>query len=148
MLELSIGLGIFGGLLLFELLGYSPGGIVTPGYLALFIDQPLRILGTIIVALITYLIIHYLSKVIILFGKRRFALTILIGFTIGWLWSFLLAEYAVTSQELKVIGFIIPGLIANEMSKQGITETVSSVVIVTAFVKIATAAVGSALILV
>ena len=148
MLELSIGLGILGGLLLFEFLGYSPGGIVTPGYLALFIDQPLRIVGTIAIAVITYLIVQLLSRVTVLYGKRRFTLTILIGFTIGWLWSLFLVEFPVTSQELRVIGFIIPGLIANEMSRQGLPETVFSVVIVTTFVKISTAAVGAVLLVI
>ena len=145
MLELSIGLGILGGLLLFEFLGYSPGGFVTPGYLALFIDQPFRIVGTILISIITYVIILLLSRIMIIYGRRRFAITILISLVLGWLWSLLLSEFPLTSQELRVIGFIVPGLIANEMGRQGVAETVSSVIIVTAFVKVVTVTVGAAI---
>lgn len=46
----AIGIGIIIGFLFYEVVGLSPGGIVVPGYLALFIDQPGRIVLTIGIA--------------------------------------------------------------------------------------------------
>ncbi|HPF70070.1 MAG TPA: poly-gamma-glutamate biosynthesis protein PgsC/CapC, partial [Candidatus Krumholzibacteria bacterium] len=34
-----------------EILGLAAGGLVVPGYIALYLDQPLRVLSTILVAL-------------------------------------------------------------------------------------------------
>ena len=40
------------------------------------------------------------------------------------------------SLDLRVIGYIIPGLIANDMEKQGIIRTSLALIIVTALVKL------------
>jgi len=92
MIYQAIGIGIAIGFLFYEIVGLSPGGIVVPGYIALFIDQPLRILVTITIAIITYYIVSFLSNYLILYGKRRFLSLILISFLVKWLVeSFILA---------------------------------------------------------
>jgi len=134
--ELSIALGIFGGLLSYELLGISPGGIVTPGYLALFVDQPIRILGTLIVSFATYGAVRLLSIFMLLFGKRRFVVAMLVSFLLRWGWEMLIGQVLVNSPELRVVGFIVPGLIANDFERQGIVNTLCILTVVTAFVRL------------
>jgi gamma-polyglutamate biosynthesis protein CapC len=136
MLELSMALSIFGGWLSYEFLGFSPGGIVTPGYLALFIDQPLRLIGTLVVSGITYALVKLFSCWMVLYGRRRFAFTMLLSFMLGWLWDIFAGGVFFYGQEMRVIGFIVPGLIANDLEKQGLGGTLSALVVVLAFVRL------------
>jgi gamma-polyglutamate biosynthesis protein CapC len=137
MYELALALGMFGGLLSYELMGFSPGGIVTPGYLALFIDQPVRILGTLVVSAATYGVVRLLSGFTILYGRRRFVITMLVSFLLRWGWGILLVQVPVSAPELRVVGFIVPGLIANDLDRQGPLGTMSALAVVTTFVVLA-----------
>lgn len=136
MIEMSVVLGIFLGLLSYEFLGISPGGLVTPGYVALFLDQPMRIAGTFIVSICTFLLINWLSNYIVVFGRRRFVVTMLTSFLLRWLWETVLVNAPVTVPELWVIGYIVPGLIANDMERQGGMATLCSLIIVSTFVRL------------
>lgn len=134
--ELAMAIGIVGGLVSYEILGLLPGGIVTPGYLALFVDQPIRIAGTLIVSLLTYAGIKGLSCFVILFGRRRFALTMLMSFLLRWGWDVLVGEVLISVPELRVVGFIVPGLIAVDFERQGIFATLCTMTIVTTLVRL------------
>jgi hypothetical protein len=46
MIEISIGLGIILSLILSEALGVTAGGIIVPGYIALFLPEPVQVLST------------------------------------------------------------------------------------------------------
>jgi len=136
MIYQAIGIGIVVSFGFYEIVGLSPGGIVVPGYIALFLDQPIRILVTLLIALLTYLIISKLSNYIILYGRRRFLAMILIGFLLKWLIEEVIITIPVSGVELRSIGYIIPGLIANEIRRQGILPTIYSLVIVSIMVRL------------
>ena len=123
-------IGLILTLLFIAYTGFYPGGIIVPAYLVLFIDQPLRLLGTLIIAILAWGIYKLVSKRLILFGKRRFVLLILIGACLAFLLSYILPRFIPESVELKVIGWVIPGLLANQIEKQGLTITISSLAIV------------------
>lgn len=125
-------LGLLLSLLFITVTGYYPGGIIVPGYLVLYADQPLRISGTILAGLLAFLIYHLASRYLILFGKRRFVFLILISAVLSFSFSFLLPVIFPVSLELKMIGWVIPGLIANNFDRQGILVTFSSMAIVLA----------------
>ncbi|MFZ2330099.1 MAG: poly-gamma-glutamate biosynthesis protein PgsC [Atribacterota bacterium] len=132
----AIGIGIAIGFLFYELVGLSPGGIVTPGYIALFINQPWRIIITIAIAILTYYIVIFLSNYLILYGKRRFLSMILISFLVKWLAESFLFQLPVATIEIQSIGYIIPGLLANEMQRQGILPTLLATIIVAILVRL------------
>ena len=132
----AIGLGMAIGFLFYELVGLSPGGIVVPGYIALFLDQPLRIIITIVIAILTYYIVLFLSNYLILYGKRRFISMMLISFIVKWLIEGFFLQLPVTSIELQSIGYIIPGLLANEIQRQGIFPTLLATGIVAVLVRL------------
>jgi poly-gamma-glutamate biosynthesis protein PgsC/CapC len=134
--ELSLALGIAFGFLSYELVGLSPGGIVTPGYVALFMDQPVRILGTLLVSIATFLLVRQASRFFILFGRRRFAVVMLASFLLRWVWEVSLARSPVDLPELRVIGFIVPGLIANDMERQGVLNTAATLLIVASILRL------------
>ena len=127
-------LGLLVSLIFTALTGLYPGGIIIPSYLVLFIEQPGRIAGTLAAALLTAGCFKIASNYFILFGKRRFVFMIFLG---GF-WTFLsyqLFPYIFPlSPEFRVIGWVIPGLIANNIERQGFFITIASMVTVTVFV--------------
>ena len=136
MIYQAIGIGMVVSFAFYEIVGLSPGGIVVPGYIALFLDQPIRILVTLLVALLTYFAVKMLSNYMILYGRRRFLAMILIGFLLKWLIEEIIITIPVSRVELQSIGYIIPGLIANEMRRQGILPTLYSLVMVSIIVRL------------
>ena len=136
MMYQAIGIGIVVSFAFYEIVGLSPGGIVVPGYIALFLDQPIRILVTLLAALLTYFIVSKLSNYIILYGRRRFLAMILIGFLLKWLIEEIIITIPISGIELRSIGYIIPGLTANEMRRQGILPTLYSLATVSIIVRL------------
>ncbi len=134
MIAQAVGIGIIISFLFAELIGYSAGGLITSGYLALFLNQPLRILATFTVAIASYFTVLFMSNFIILYGRRRFMAAILITFIYGQLFESVLIVAAPTGFDFRAIGYIVPGLIANDMIKQGILGTVCSSLIVSTLV--------------
>lgn len=134
MVEAAVGLGVIVSLVFTELLGASAGGIVVPGYLALYLDRPVQILTTLLVALATWLLIRFISSFTILYGKRRMALSILLGFILGWIVSGM--QLNVLSFNIESVGYIIPGLIANWLERQGVVKTMSTMIIAAVLVRI------------
>src|SRR5665648_491697 len=100
MIYQAIGIGIVVSFAFYEIVGLSPGGIVVPGYIALFLAM------------------------------------ILIGFLLKWLVEEIIITMPISGIELRGIGYIIPGLIANEMRRQGIFPTIYSLAIVSIFVRL------------
>jgi poly-gamma-glutamate biosynthesis protein PgsC/CapC len=114
------------------LTGYYPGGIIVPGYLVLFVDQPYRMAGTFAAALLTMGAYLVASKYMIIFGKRRFVILILLGAVFSLLLSSFLPLLFPVSVDYRVIGLVIPGLIAGNFERQGIAITTASMAIVVA----------------
>ncbi len=134
----SVGLGLVVSLLFSETLGLAAGGMVVPGYMALMIHDPARIAGTIFVSLLTYYSIRILSNYMFIYGRRRTVMIIIVGFLFGWLSR----EFLVfglpggVHYEFQAIGFIIPGLIANWMERQGIIQTLTTMIVAAVFVRL------------
>lgn len=130
-------LGLIISIIYYEITEISPGGIIVPGYIALYLNQLDRIISTILLSIITFAIVNLLSKYIIIYGKRRFGITIIISLILSQLiqkfisFSSLPLIFATTS-----IGFVIPGLIAQDINKQGILKTLSSMFFVAIMVKL------------
>ena len=135
MVEISIGLGIILSLVLSEALGVTAGGIIVPGYIALFLHQPIQVLSTFSVAIIVLIIIKLLSRVMFLYGKRRIVLALILGFFFGYLSRIVYIDLE-NINSVAVIGNIIPGLIANWMDRQGVVRTISVVLLTAVIVKL------------
>ncbi len=124
MVEAAIGLGLLISLVFSETLGLAAGGMVVPGYLALMIHEPLRIVGTLACALLTLGTLKLLSRFMLIYGRRRLVMAVLVGFVFGSLSrDLLLIRFHDTPLDIRTIGFVIPGLIANWMERQGVIQT-------------------------
>lgn len=131
MIAESLIIGLIIGILFYEKFELSPGGVVTPGYLALFINYPYRILVTVAIALLVWLCLEFLVRRFILYGRRRFLLALLLGFSFKLITETFLQPNLNLPIELISVGYIIPGLIANEMVRQKPAKTILSLGIVT-----------------
>ena len=132
-----IGSGMVLSLILTETLGVTAGGIIVPGYIAMNLEDPYRLILTFGISIITYLIIKLISQFILVYGKRRLVLALLIGFLLGYFTrteNNLLSD--LTQMDFVVIGNIIPGLIANWMDRQGVLRTVCTVLITAGITKL------------
>ena len=85
MIELTVGLGVLISLVFHEVFGAAAGGIVVPGYIAMHLNQPLRLVGTVLVAFVAYLAIRVISRFVFVYGRRRLVMAILLGFIFGYL---------------------------------------------------------------
>lgn len=132
MFETFIALGIILSLIYYEVTHLSPGGLITPGYFALFLDQPMRILSTFLVAAAVYALLSVLRRWLPLHGRRQFALAVALAVII----KLLLADFVIplrdSSVALSSIGIIIPGLISHDMVKQSFWKTTASLLLMTA----------------
>ena len=137
---IAIGLGMVISLFLTETLGIMAGGIIVPGYFALYLHNPIKILLTLFISLVAYLCVLYLSRIMLIYGRRRLILSLLIGFFIGYVLRIIMDTYNVNifinNFELSYIGYIIPGLIASWMDRQGVIRTISVILIVSSIVNL------------
>jgi gamma-polyglutamate biosynthesis protein CapC len=136
--EISIALGIAVSMLFYEKQNLVPGGVIVPGYVTLTLDRPYMLLSTFAVAIVTLFVLKRVSNHLVLFGRRKFSFMMLTSFIVGWAMQSVVAIALTFSQFpgvgptgiFQVIGFIIPGLVANSMERQGITKTMYALVVV------------------
>lgn len=138
MLWISVGIGIVISLVFAEWFGLSAGGIVVPGYIALYWHKPIQILGTLFAALLAWGVLKIISSYAFIYGRRRLVATILLGFLSGSLLRYLSALVGLeTELYFGPIGYVIPGLIAYWIEKQGFIETLCAMTIASAITRFA-----------
>jgi gamma-polyglutamate biosynthesis protein CapC len=136
-IELAIGIGLTVSLVVSEVFGVASAGLVVPGYLALYLDQPARVAATLLVAAATWAAVRFVfARLVVLYGRRRFGVTVLTGFLLNAALdqSAMLLPPEVAS--LRAIGYIVPGLIANAALVQGVWVTVGMTLLVAAVVRL------------
>ena len=137
MIELAIGLGLTLSLLASEVFGLASAGLVVPGYLALYLDQPARVGATLLVAAATWAVVRFgLSRLVVLYGRRRFGVTVLTGFLLNAALDHAVFVLPPEAAGLRAIGYIVPGLIANTALAQGVWVTVGMTLLVSAVVRL------------
>ena len=137
MLHKAIGISIILGFLFSEFLGIATGGLVSAGYMAFFMATPARIISTLVLSMVIYFLTILLQKFIIIYGRRRFMVVVLLSLIGTWLVEQVFSKYlGFIGQDVRMVGFIIPGLIANDMLKQGVVKTLAAVTILSAIIRL------------
>jgi len=136
----AILLGILISLLYTELTGFS-AGLIIPGYLALNLHSPLRLIYTLAVAAVAVGLCRLLARVVILYGRRRFAVLILLTCLLG------VTARALGLISVSTVGVILPGLIAREFDRQGFLTTLLSLAVTTGFTALCLLLLGHGLLL-
>jgi poly-gamma-glutamate biosynthesis protein PgsC/CapC len=137
LLPVSIGIGLAINLFLTEIFGLTAGGLVVPGYFALYLHKPLLVLPTVAAGFIAFAAVQGISSVMVLYGRRRIVLLILVGYLLGMA-ARLLIQTPLHGEGLdfEIIGFIIPGLIALWIDRYGLLESLTSLVTISVLVRL------------
>ena len=130
----SFFIGLIIGFLFYEIVGVSPGGVIAPAYFALFIHQPGKIAVTVLIAVLVWLAVLFLSRWLIIYGRRKLLIALILGFLLKLFFEFKLQPLTGFQIDLQSIGYIIPGLIANEMVRQKALPTLAALGIVTVLI--------------
>lgn len=147
LLPLAVGLGLLVSVLLSETLGIVSAGMVVPGYVALYLNAPRELFVTALATLATFAVVRGVARFVILFGRRRAALAIVTGYLLGTLLDPLLARYlpGLSSSGERTFGFVVPGLIALWMDRQGTFSTIAALLTSASLVRLLLIAFGVAL---
>lgn len=124
-------IGLVVGFLFYEFVGISPGGVIAPAYFALFIFQPGKMAITVLLSFIIFYILKMLSTRLIIYGRRRLLMALLLSIFLKMIIDIYIQPINMLKLDLQSIGYIIPGLIANEMTRQKVVPTILSLGIVT-----------------
>ncbi len=122
---IALAIGLLFALVCYLTTNLSPGGMITPGWLALTLVEDARKVAVIaVVTMIAYLGIRSLQRAVILYGKRLFAAVMMLSVLLST-GVFLLVErdYPLIFAH-QTLGFIIPGLVAYQLVRQPPVATV------------------------
>ena len=129
-------IGILVSIIFYELTDVSPGGIIVPGLLVSYFHSIERVIFTVIVALLTYLIVKLISKYLLVFGKRRFVIMILVSLFLSVIFELITNTLSANLLSVSLVGYTIAGLIANDFYKQGVKKTLPALVICVCLVEL------------
>ncbi|HOM96883.1 MAG TPA: poly-gamma-glutamate biosynthesis protein PgsC/CapC [Acetomicrobium sp.] len=115
-----IALSIILGMIFYQRTGVATGGIISPGLLAIRSFSPQLFATTILNALIILFILEALVRIFGLYGRQRISIALLLAVSLR----------LVSSSYLPWIGWVVPGLIAADMQRQGVVPTVLALLIV------------------
>ena len=145
-ITLSLAIGLVVSLIFTELYGISAGGMIVPGYFALSFGRPHDLVLTVACAALTLGIVRFLSHRMIIYGRRRIVLMLLVGFLVGSVTRGALHGLTIhggmPAGTFQVIGFIVPGLIALWCDRQGSAETIGSLATSAAVVRLSLIVLG------
>lgn len=131
-LYMAIVIGAAISLMMSEIIGINPGGMIVPGYMALICDDIAQVLIIFAVSVIVYLIVnHVLPRFIILYGRRKFVATIILGVIVKLALEQLFPILPFAVLEVRALGVMTPALIANSCGKQGFRYTVPATLLAT-----------------
>lgn len=135
---LAIAMGLLFGLVCYLATNLSPGGMITPGWLALLLLVSLEQLSVLTgVVIVTYAGVRLLRRVVILYGKRLFATVVAVAVFIQVGFVLVLPESVApwlhtVPSDATAFGFIVPGLIVYQFFRQPVVATFAGIAVVTA----------------
>ncbi|MEU1625606.1 poly-gamma-glutamate biosynthesis protein PgsC/CapC [Streptomyces sp. NPDC020096] len=129
---LGIALGLVFSLVCYLTTNLSPGGMITPGWLALTLVTDVGRAGMMIgVTALTFVATKVLQRHVILYGKRLFAAVVLCAVLLQATVMLALQHEFPLLYAAQTLGFIVPGLIAYQLVRQPVASTVISTTAVT-----------------
>jgi gamma-polyglutamate biosynthesis protein CapC len=129
---LGLAIGLVFSLVCYLATNLSPGGMITPGWLALTMVEDYRRAGIIVVTTgLTFLLTKLLQRVVILYGKRLFAAVVMFGVFLQMTLYLILVKENPLMFAQETLGFIVPGLIAYQLIRQPVIATTVATAAVT-----------------
>lgn len=120
-----------------ELFGLTAGGIIVPFYFALYLDDPVKVGATLLTAVLSVFVIRFLSRYMILYGRRKFTLYIVVGLLFKILFTYFYFGGGYMFYNLSMtIGYLVPGILGRDMERQGIFKTLASLAAVVLLIRL------------
>lgn len=114
-----LGIGLVFALICYLTTNLSPGGMITPGWLALaMIEDHWQVPVIVGMTVLTYILVNLLRKVVILYGKRLFAAVVLVGVLLQMTLFVIIQRDFPLLFSHQTLGFVAPGLIAYQLVRQ------------------------------
>lgn len=130
-------LSLLVSLIFTEVTNLLPGGIIVPFYFVLYLDDPVKVGATVLSAVIAVGVIKLLSRVTILYGRRKFALYIIIGILEKILFTYCYFGTSYMFYNLSMtIGYLVPGILGRQMERQGVLKTLGALAAVTLMIRL------------
>jgi gamma-polyglutamate biosynthesis protein CapC len=114
-----LGIGLVFALLCYLTTNLSPGGMITPGWIALaLIEDPPQAAVMFVMTIVTYVLTKVMQRFVILYGKRLFAAIVLLSVFLQ------LTLFVLVQRDLpllfahQTLGFVAPGLVAYQLVRQ------------------------------
>jgi hypothetical protein len=120
--SLTVGLGILAGLFWSRRTGWSCGGIVTPGLLALYASDPGRAAFALALGAALTVPLSFVARGLGLYGRERVGAAMLLALVAKIGMAFFVPDPS------SWIGWVIPGLIAADGERQGVAMTLCGAV--------------------
>jgi poly-gamma-glutamate biosynthesis protein PgsC/CapC len=121
----ALAIGLLFALVCYLTTNLSPGGMITPGWLALtMVEDAQKVAVIAAVTVVTYLGVRGLQRVVILYGKRLFAAVMMLSVLLSTgLFLLIQRDYPLIFAH-ETLGFVIPGLVAYQLVRQPPVATV------------------------
>jgi gamma-polyglutamate biosynthesis protein CapC len=122
---IALAIGLLFALVCYLTTNLSPGGMITPGWLALtLVEDAMKVAVIAGVTVVAYLAIRGLQRVVILYGKRLFAAVMMLSVLLSTgLFLLVQRDYPLLFAH-ETLGFVIPGLVAYQLVRQPALATV------------------------
>ena len=121
--SLTLAVGIVLGLFYSRRTGWGCGGLVTPGLLALKATEPFPFLGVLLLGSVLGVLMKPISDRFTLYGRERVGVLLLCALIVRLLWR---NEFF--PLDSLWIGWVVPGLIAADVQRQGVFNTLCAVI--------------------
>lgn len=129
--RMVLALGVIISILVYERWRLTGGAAVVAGYLGIFMGRPLYIVTTVVVAVITYYLVqNVIARRMFLYGRRRLVVMVFVSMVFQLLTGSIAYFYShdiAWLTGLFGVGFVLPGLISQDMERQGVKLTVLTV---------------------
>jgi poly-gamma-glutamate biosynthesis protein PgsC/CapC len=130
---LCLGIGLVFALICYLTTNLSPGGMITPGWIALILfEDYLQAAVVVLMTIVTFALAKGMERVVILYGKRLFATVVMLSVLLQ------LTAFLIIQQDFpllfshQTLGFVAPGLVAYQLIRQPPGATVLATTVVSA----------------
>jgi poly-gamma-glutamate biosynthesis protein PgsC/CapC len=116
---LGLAIGLLFSLVCYLTTNLSPGGMITPGWVALtLVEDYRRAAIVVLMTALTFGASKLLQRAVILYGKRLFAAVVLTGVVFQSTLFLLIQRDVPLLFAHQTLGFVVPGLIAYQLVRQ------------------------------
>ena len=123
-IEIPLALGLLFGLFWGRRTGWNCGGLITPGILAIHADMPLGCLYALLIGILLAPVLNLIVQRGSLYGRERIGAAMLLALAARSLCVHLLPSMGVAVPLW--LGWVVPGLIAADIQRQGLFITLAS----------------------